>query len=1254
VFLMIHTPSSVSAGTALPSTYTLATRESLSSSTYTFQNLPGVCLPGGSGLERSPSSYFIQRLREFPPNIQDIIIVASTSSEDVGLFTRSKVSLANTADQALKQSTTSKFITTVIANDARRAELPMTEDMSIPTSAIGMAVDLSSKTKVLRPLPGEEMDFSPSPLPALMILNNEGVLVSWWIVYADSIRQGTAYPGLVELAGDQSSKPAQPTSSSQPAQSAFGQSAFGASTSIGAFGSTPKAGSSMLGSTSTPNTSSGAFGTPSGISSHQSPWGAGATGATSTFGKPSFGNSTAFGASNQGAAFGAPGGLGGRPSLWGSSSTATPTAPAAVFGQSGGLGMRSGSVFGASSNNSVFGTPSSTNTPSLGTGGGFSSFASAPGFAAASVAQGSGQSIFGKATPTASFTSAMDVGSSFGGSPAKSDEASGSSGLGGPFVLTSSWKNPNAGKDESSGPSQPASRSLFEGEFGATLEQAATKSSTQIKEAEMMSDDDHSGSPVSMTEPETTTPADTPAPSKFISTRPSTLHNNTQSKAMSTAVQDSIATTTPSGKLSEPAGTAPASISASTMFGKPSEPASTPQAGISASTMFGKPSGILSTPQANTPTIKSEPVETPIGVDKSLPEAPLPPDTVSKASYVPGDSSASSTAASKSSADDSLLASDFIKLEAKPTPKEMFFDDAPLPPDFTKSKAKPIAEGKIFDDAPLPPDFTKSKAKPAAEENIFDDAPLPLDFVKSKAKSKSEKSLLDDVPLRPDFLPQKAVSKDKKPAPEEQHALPEDSDTEGDDEEDLEAEQERGLNSEGSGIDVAQDLSPVSGEELSPKVSPESSFGTQSKSPLGGLFTKVGKPELQASKSLFGEVGKASAPIFPPPSNVQTSPRSPSPVRLPVPGHLRPDTSRSVSAPGVPHRAGISRKVTLGRPMPSKPPVQTIPQAKTKAKAPADRSRNEGFSHLSVQKKQREVEEVEEEQDLSDDEDERVREELASEIQPTLTLEPFLAHQDYVGNIDKPGLSGQIEKVYRDINSMIDTLGLNARSLQAFVKGHIEMSKENGRTREDLESDADWCLIEITDLVKIENSLQSILAQGRLQDVPGKQNTCKELRKELGKLQARTTEIKSVVGAKIDPTQIEALRTAPLSMEQSALRHDLRKKFTELQKLLADAEEGVSMLRAKLATQQGGKAGKAVPTVEAVHKTILTMTGMIEKKNEDIDILEQQMRKLGVVGNDDVRSREASPFMTPPTSARKGLRGRRVHFILLEASSAEV
>ena len=245
---MAHTPTSAASGMAESTSYTLVTKNPQSPIMY--QKLPEVCSP--FGLNRSPSFQFIQRLKDFPPSMKDIIIVASTSSEDVGLFTRSAVPLSTTTNIPVERIT-NVFTTTSMAEDSRRAQVPMTEDMSMNTSAIGMAMDLSSTTKVSRPLPGEEMDESPSPLPALMILNNEGVLMGWWIVYAESIRQGTIYPGLT-VARSSSAASAAPATISQPTAPAFGQSAFGTATPLSTFGVANKPAMPAFGSTSTPGT----------------------------------------------------------------------------------------------------------------------------------------------------------------------------------------------------------------------------------------------------------------------------------------------------------------------------------------------------------------------------------------------------------------------------------------------------------------------------------------------------------------------------------------------------------------------------------------------------------------------------------------------------------------------------------------------------------------------------------------------------------------------------------------------------------------------------------------------------------------------------------------------------------------------------------------------------------------------------------------------------------------------------------------
>ena len=1167
---MAHTPSTADQGMASPTTFTLVTRQNPAS--YVFQKLPDVC--GPYGLNRSPSFQFIQRLKDFPPALEDILIVASTSSEDIGVFAKSKTPLTS---EMPADRITNVFTTVSMANDSRRAQIPMTEDMSSNTSAIGMAMDLSSKSNVIRPLPGEEMDESMGPVPALMILNNDGILVAWWVIYADSVRKGTTYPGLVAAASGQQQQfqtlaPVIPLAASQPSgtpafgQAAFGQSTFGTSNSLGAFGTaTQKPSTPAFGAGSILSTGSGTFGASSGLGMNKSPWETpgsnGANSAAPAFGKPAFGAATPMGTSTQGPAFGATGSLGNRTSLWGATSTATPTATPSVFGKPGGLGTQSPAALGTVSSGGFFGAPSPSTTNSMGTSGGFATFANGPGFAAGAAAKGSGESVFAKTTAATSFSSNMDIGSSFGGTPRQTTEKPGSIfGTGGGFVLGTGWKNDNAGQADLSKPSDAPAVSLFGSDFGKTLgDTTAHSAPLQVKEADMTSDksddDTNLSSPDSPVLPATTTPADTLAQVTFATAPPTTggwFGTQAQSKATPAAVQ----TSTPVPKPATPNFfTVPPRIGG--LFSTQAQSDKTPAAvgnSTPSPSFFAKTTSAPASPVATSPIIKAEHTESPSGVSESLPLAALPPESTSKTSYTPGNSSTSSMAASKSS-DDLPSLSGVVKPSDTKTPKaNVTSDDMPLPPDFLLSQTKSLAQKDV----------------------VPEDSVLPTHDG--------------------------------------------DDDLTGDNGDD-------GLDGEGSGVDVEQDISPTSDPSHSPRVTPESSFGAQSeKSPLGGMFTKIGRSQTKPGDTLFGEIGPNSVPYFPIPSKVQQSPRSPSPIRAGLPGDLfRPDAVRSISAHAIPPRAGMNRKVTMGR-----PPQSNVPSS---TPAPPVDSYKEEREKVLLRQTQKQAEE---EQDLSDREDEKVREELATEVVPTRTLDPFVAHQDYVGNINKPGIPGQIERVYRDINSMIDTLGLNARSLKAFTKGHSEMNKHGGRTREDLESEADWVLNEIADLSKVENSIASDLEQGRLRNIPEKLNNCREMQQEILKMNKRSIEVKRAIKARSDPDKIEALRTAPLSAEQSVMQHDLRKDFSNFQKLLAEVEESVSLLRAKLASVGSGKSqgsSRKVPTVEAVERTILKMTGMIEKKSGDIDVLELQMRKLNVTGN--VGSREESPFMTPPTSARK-------------------
>lgn len=1072
---------------------------------FTFRKLPEPCPPFSKS--RPPPYSFMRRLKDFPPNLQDLVIVVSTAAPDIGLISRSKVPLTNDLPE---DKITNVFTTTTMANDARRAQLPMTEDFN-DTSAIGVALDLSSKEKVKRPLPGEDMDESPGPLPGLMVLNHEGVLSFWWLVYADSIRQGQTYSGLSlrnlqdqgrpQVAAQQESifggGSLKPTSAlSQPS---FGGTAASADNVGSVFG---KPAASAFGTANAAESSG--FGTASGLGKQPSPWGTNASSnpathsSTPAFGKPAFGNPSNIGANAQGAAFGMAGGIGARASPWATPSSVT---SGRIFGQTGSLGMQSGNAFASGPTANTFGPGISAPSSS----GPFSSFAKGLGFAAAAARSGT-KGGFATGTTGSLLGSGMDTEASFGETPKRSEQVSKGLKNDG-FVFESSFKGDGtAAKDL---PKPDASDSLFGGNFGDNLGKSQTGLSTPpVQEEEMddsLTDDEKSslGSPIDQ---ELMTPAAKPTVPQSPATIPPPNGGFFGTQAQSRVTPASVESSAP----------------ATSAFVNPTPTTTTPKESPRKPEEVPRPS-IETTP---TPIIKKESGDGGQALLKGLStptsELSLPPESTSKASYTAGDTSSSS----KSSV-----------------------DDAPLPPDFLLSKTKIVISKETPQNTSIPP------------------------------------ALNDHDGLEDD---------------------------------------------EGSGIDVAQDLSPITDPNQSPKTTPWSSFGAGlDKSPPGGLFTEVARQQTREAKQLFGEIGQKSVPYLPQPPKLQESPRSPSPIRnLLAEDGFRPVNQRSISAPGRSSKAMANLKVTSGRAAVK----YSIPPS------PEDHQK-QGPDHILAQKAQ---ESTEDEQDLSDREDERVREELATEVEATKTLGAFVAHQDYVGTVNKPGIPGQIETVYRDINSMIDTLGYNARSLTAFIRGHSELYQEGGRSRKDLETE-DWCLLEIEDLGVIESQLSEQLEEGRLRAVQEKMDQCRELGQALNKIRSKRFEITNFIDAKSGSKEIEARNLVPLNPKQTSMQHRLRKEFSDIQKGIADAEESVSMLKAKLASQETNNSKTQSfkkPTVEAVTSTIKKMTSMVEKRNLDIDILETQMQRLRFSSTSS-NVRETSPFFGSSASAKKSFSSRK-------------
>jgi nucleoporin NUP159 len=557
--------------------------------------------------------------------------------------------------------------------------------------------------------------------------------------------------------------------------------------------------------------------------------------------------------------------------------------------------------------------------------------------------------------------------------------------------------------------------------------------------------------------------------------------------------------------------------------------------------------------------------------------------------------------------------------EVSSTQKPMSILQFPLTPEAPKIKQEPQSDEKSesitgIPEAPLAPDTTSKTSYTAGESSVSSaepDAPLPPDFVPTGLLSKtealkgpsSETKKKDSIPS--DLIPPSNVPDG--PEEEDSDFITEEGDSPSENQ------------SEGSGEDIAKDDSPVSDSQQIPGLTPQSSFGGAHRAAGSTMFTKISRPVQDPKpRSLFGEIGSRTAPKLPPPPAKQLSPRSPSPVRASISSRLRPEAPRSVSAPGVASQLLGSQRLSINRPPHVPGSVFAISLEQKKAE---DRRQAE----IKARK------EAEESQALIDEEDDAIQRFLQREIIGSKSLDDFVAHRDYVCNADKDSIPAQVETVYRDISSMIDTLGTNSCALKSFIKGHTEQYKRPCRNREDLEGNDEWCLVEIESLSNlVERALTEQLDQGRIKDVIDKLQACVDLEKDLVKLRAKHDDTKALLTSRLDHDHLVIARSLPLTVEQATQQHDLRKDYTKFRKLLTEAEEGLILLRAKLVSHTGmNRRAAAGPTVEAVVRTITKMTTMAEKRSGDIDVLENQMRKLRFGSTISSGSREGSPFTTP-------------------------
>lgn len=1167
VFLAIHNPTSGQD----PSVYHIITRQQQPNApaAFTYNKMTDPVEPFGA---EKPPHHTVLRLKDFPPNITDLLLVSSTATDGTGLLTRSKTPLAS------DKPVVNAFTTTEFADDTKRALLPMSEDMT-ETFPVGTSLDLSAKDKVYKPIPTDEINESPGPLPGFWVLNNDGVLSAWWIVYNDSIRSGVTYPGLAIM---DSNKPAQAVQQAQP-QSAFGASA----TTAPAFGSS---------TTAAPAFGSSAFGAAPALGAKTSPWGGGgAAAAAPAFGSSSFGSAPAAAAP----AFGAPSSLGG-------------PAAAPAFGQSSmpGLGVKASpwaagaaSTGSAAASGKVFGGGAASSS------GGFASFANKPAPFSSFAGKSEG------ATPFASLAGNNSSGSIFGSKPAESKTievsmdtdtafpppaakpAGGSPFGSSPFVLGTTFKADPKTANDNEESTEKKGGSMFGSGFGLSLNEPAA-AETKDEAMESAAPTPVTEKPKSIFNLESTTPAGTPASNSIFG------------------------------------APKPASSGLSNVFGAPKTEESKPKPIVD---LFGKPKTEegVDKPNPFSAPLKSETKPNPFmaplksgteppksfadvlkeakspGVEEEdkenlakIPEPPLPPETTSKTDFFPGYSSASSIA------------------DPLETASKAKGDDAPLPPDPFSSKPKPAA--KKAEDAPLPPDFT-SKTQ---------DLPKLPHVPWSPNKEEEEESDLEEGEVEDEEGQEHDENsedyEDEEEGDEEEHSGEEDEERSGEEEEEEHSDEDDDRSeaaSEGSGVDVSKELdqttTSVHFENGSPRYQSRNIFGQSNNNMGASTFSTISRSEAEPqSRTLFGEANKNAPPLFAKPSSVFDSP---SPVRStqpPKPSLLRPQEGpRTASTPVFNKSQLFGASTTPKGPPPVDPNVAA--QRKFAAKKEAEAQalvdpEDEGIQQLLAA-------------DL----------EPTLAMNEFLVVDSKLeTHRD---TSSKPSseVPAAVETLWRDINRMADRLGLNSRSLASFILGHTQFAKKGGRTKDDLENPDDWVLVEASELTRlIDGQLTRELEEGRIKDVAETQATLDKVSRELRTMRAKEDDMRKLFAAQTDPEQIATIKAQPLSREQSVQQSELRRAYAQFSKQLVEAEQALVLLRTKIATRAsekgavsltGGAGAARVPTVEAVMRTIQKMTTMAEKRSGDVDLLEAQIQrlKLSSQSRETSQSREGTPTPTP-------------------------
>lgn len=1086
---------------------------------YEFQTVPDP-LPPGMLDRRVPARHFIQRLKDWPPDLEDTLMMVSTIASEVGIMTKSRTPL----DKASENATAGVFTTTSLI-DGRGAPLPLSvvDEMS-ETTAIGMAVDLSATlantAKILRPIPGdEEFEESPVPLPALCLLNNEGILSVWWVMYDESLYKKATYPGMAFASGVNPATP--PGTSNTTSTSTFGTTpasmnavpqrtilggipAFGTSIPFGQAAQKPQPPSTFR--------SSSAFG--------EMFKGQNTFGTASSFGSPSPFGQMSQQRPAQTSMFGATSSLGQGSSLGGAPTLGTTSSPPDAASTAG---------VAANTTKHTFGTSSS-----IGSSVGFGHVGGMGANKASVWGSSNTPQLASTVTATKTFGSDASTKSSFADLDSKANDTKLAS-------VTTSWGS----STPKASPFSQVRGGQASNLFGVKPSLAAEPSGSTASFASGFSFG--SGSTVA--------PFGTPSLNSSFG-KPSQTREET--------MDDDGSTERPEDVRKEGSGLLALSEKfklGSTFKGDGSAKEDLANTDHSVSSLFGKPGSFLSgldVKQDSTVLIKQEPGTQDSPTLNDVPEEPAPVERSTTFHKASGTVSTAEPPVNNAQ----RFANDIPPMEV---PGDQL-KPAILEADPFSYKAK-----RFVGDLP-PMDVPVESSEKAAEE------------LGKKAASEAPVAGSPPIDLGNERFSDAAASDVE---------LPEEDEEEWD-EEDEEGE------SEAESDDVEQSDGHAEGEDTTQVTDPKALSAFEARltpaSPHRQDQSAQSTTPATDKKMSFTPAGFPDPPMSFAPMRNQESPRSPSPQRR---SPQRASAFRSVTSPMPPTskygRSSVAPAYTSAQPLPTQTQKIVVPPARPLERQPLTQPAEP------------------ESGDLEDDEDARLLEILETKAEPSKEVPEFLAHQGFAGQVGKEGLGGTIEKVFVDINSMITTLGWNARSLQSFVDGHMELRKSGERGRDDLEDPDAWVIDEVEALALVQDVLEATLEEGKLEDPVEKVESLREQESEVSRVRAKTVDIRKRLAAHTDVEQRTLQHAAPLSIEAESQQSELRQGVQQVQKLLTQIEDAMTLLRADLssvAATDTSNVAKNVPTVEAVTNTILKMTAMIEKKSGDIDVLESQIRRL--------------------------------------------